>query len=275
MLTGCVNVSRFALKFNEVGRRVAPRLYVKTKFTDPKVFKFASEVCPRYFGRALVLTEFIPLVLETFNRETKVRVAVLGGSVNEPEVIALENLGFKTEVKVFGIEKTSNYLDLNVISKSFIDYEFDLILCSQVWEHIWCHGNAFSNVYNLMGDGCFLWLAAPTSNRAHGSPDYFSAGFTDRYFVNNLENIGLSVLASGQLGTARNYRATHTMPIWPTSRSHTMPILYTFEGFGRISRLLSIARYFLRNLELLMFSSKITSDVMYATESWVFAKKDG
>ena len=52
---------------------------------------------------------------------------------------------------------------------------FDLILCSQVWEHIWHHGNAFENIENLTSSGSYLWLASLASHRAtHSLPIWLS-----------------------------------------------------------------------------------------------------
>jgi len=210
-----------------------------------------------------------------FESGAKLKVAILGGIAEEPEILALEQLGFLPEVTIFGIDEENEYLDMNQIIEVKSNLDFDLILCSQVWEHIWCHENAFRNILNIMPSGSHVLLACPTSNRAHAGPDYFyfSAGFTRTYLVKNLEHFGLSVLASGQLGTARFYRATHTMPVWLTVNSHMIPILNTFRGYEKGTRIAFVVRYFLRNLELFMFSKKITSDDAFATESWVFAKK--
>jgi SAM-dependent methyltransferase len=210
-----------------------------------------------------------------FDSGSKLKVAVLGGGADEPEILALKHLGFFPEVSIFGIDEKNEYLDLNKIFEEEFNLDFDLILCSQVWEHLWCHENAFKNILHVMPSGSHLWLACPTSNRAHAGPDYFyfSAGFTRTYLVNNLEHLGLFVIASGQLGTARFYRATHTMPVWLTVKSHMFPILHSFPGYKKGTRIALAVRYFFRNLELFLFSSRITSDVASATESWDFAKK--
>jgi hypothetical protein len=238
-----------------------------------ELMKIAKESCPRYFGRTLVLTEFMENIMSSFDAGSTLKVAVLGGSAVEPELVALDKLGFKVDFTIFGIEENCEFLDLNQELLKKDASNFDLYLCSQVWEHIWNHGIAFRNIQDLMTSGSFLWLAAPASNRAHASPDYFCAGFTASYFVNNLNQCGLSVLSSGQLGTPRTYRATHTMPVWPTTKSHSFPFLYAFDGYKIGTRIALTLRYFVRNLELYLFSSRITSEDAFATESWVFARK--
>jgi SAM-dependent methyltransferase len=220
----------------------------------------ANEIHPVNFARACVVSDFMSQISTTFEFGSTLKVAILGGGPDEPEILALERLGFFPEVTVFGIDENNEYLDMNQIFKEKFDIDFDLILCSQVLEHIWCHENAFRNILHIMPSGSHVWLGCPTSNRAHAGPDYFyfSAGFTRTFLVNNLEHLGLSVIASGQLGTARFYRATHTMPVWLTVKSHMFPILHSFPGYKKGTRIAFVVRYGLRNLELFLFSNKIT-----------------
>jgi hypothetical protein len=264
------------VKFEELASKLAMLLAPGLASTPTPLNDFskklAIEIYPKNFGRAIVLTEFITQVSSVFKVGTTIRVAVVGGYPLEPELLALRHLGYSTEVTIFGIESDMKYLDLNTISEKNIENRFDLILCSQVWEHIWNHGNAFHNLLSLMNSGAYLWLACPASNRAHGSPDFFSAGFTSGYFVNNLKQLGLEVISRGQLGSARNYRATHFMPEWLSVKSHQWPISNTFIGSNLTKRALYTFRYFFRNLELHLFSGKVTSDDKYATESWIFSR---
>jgi hypothetical protein len=254
-------------------RRLAPTLYLESKSLDPKAMILAKRLCPNNYGRSLVLSEFIANISSTFSRTSKLNVAVIGGSSTEPEILVLAEMGFIFESTMFGIEENTQYLDLNQPPQNYSFADFDLVLCSQVWEHIWHHGNAFENIKNLMSSGSYLWLAAPASNRAHSSPDYFCAGFTSSYFSNNLKFIGFSVLATGQLGSVRNYRATHSLPIWLSVRSHNQPLLNTFSGSNILARFVITLRYLLRNIELYFFSRRVSDDISFATESWVFAKK--
>ena len=255
--------------------RIAPTWFLTPYSLDPNMKWIANRIHPVNFARACVLSEFMSQISMTFEFGSNLKVAILGGGPDEPEILALERLGFSLDVTIFGIDENNEYLDMNKIFEEKFNLDFDLILCSQVWEHIWCHENAFRNILHVMPSGSHVWLACPTSNRAHAGPNffYFSAGFTRNYLVNNLEYIGLSVIASGQLGTARFYRATHTMPVWLTVKSHMLPILNSFPAYKKGTRIALVVRYFFRNLELFLFSTKITSDDAYATESWVFAKK--
>ena len=66
-------------------------------------------------------------------------IAVVGGARNEPELLIFQNkIGL--ELHSFGIDSKTgiskfNYLDLNV-AQDKPDLQFDLILCSQVLEHV-------------------------------------------------------------------------------------------------------------------------------------------
>lgn len=265
------------MNFQEIGGRLGrlltPGLLSELIVLDSVSKKLAFEIQPNNFGRAIVLTEFVREISEVFTPGSTIRVAVVGGYPSEPELRALSRLGYQAEVTIFGIESNMKYLNLNALSETSAGDKFDLILCSQVWEHIWNHGNAFQNLFSLMDSGTYLWLACPASNRAHGSPDFFSAGFTSGYFAKNLDFLGLTVISSGQLGTARNYRATHTMPEWLSLKSHRIPISNTFVGSKVLKQLIFTVRYLLRNIELHFFSGKITSNESFATESWILARK--
>ena len=243
---------------------------------DDKARNIAKKLCPENFGRALVLSKFIVCVTEIFPIATIIRVAVVGGYRMEPEIRALQHLGFKVQVEVFGIEDNMIPFDLN-IAQSYIPKSaenFDLVLCSQVWEHIWNHEVALDHLMSMMNQGSYLWIASPASNRAHGSPLYFSAGFTAEYFANNLVEAGLKINSFGQIGTRRNYLATHTLPTWLSVNGHKFPPFFAFSEYQPIYGTLYSIRYLLATISLLFASNKVIADNKYSTESWVMARKE-
>jgi nitrite reductase/ring-hydroxylating ferredoxin subunit len=73
---------------------------------------------------------------ETFKQDSRIKVAVVRGSADEQEITALGKIGFLTKVRVFGIDENCAFLDLNLSSSEVYDSEFDLVLCSQVWDHL-------------------------------------------------------------------------------------------------------------------------------------------
>ena len=243
---------------------------------DDKARNIAKKLCPENFGRALVLSKFIVSVTEIFPIASSIRVAVVGGYRTEPEIRALQHLGFEVQVEVFGIEDNMIPFDLNIAWPHTLKSteNFDLILCSQVWEHIWNHKVALDHLMSIMNQGSYLWIASPASNRAHGSPFYFSAGFTAEYFTNNLLRAGLEINSFGQIGTRRNYLATHTLPTWLSVNGHKFPPFSAFSEYQPMNRTLYSIRYLLITISLLFASNKVTADNKYSTESWVMARKE-
>jgi hypothetical protein len=83
------------------------------------------------------------------NVEKNLHIAVIGGSRDEPELELLKLRGFNLTIKLYGIENYEHHLDLNLPTMDHKFEKFDLILCSQVLEHIWNHQNSFKIFENL------------------------------------------------------------------------------------------------------------------------------
>jgi hypothetical protein len=242
---------------------------------NAEAMAIARKLCPENFGRSLVLSNFIVAVSEVFPPKSLIRVAVVGGYRNEPEVRALQYLGYSIDLELFGIEEEMTTLDLNLSREITPDSQesFHLVLCSQVWEHIWNHEVAIKNIVSLMSTGTYLWIGSPASNRAHGSPFYFSAGFTSEYFANNLSYVGLRIRSHGQIGTRRNYLATHTLPTWLSVSGHRFPPIFAFSEYELLYRTLYRIRYLLKTTHLMFTSTKLSADSKFVTESWIMANK--
>ncbi len=89
--------------------------------------------------------------------------------------------------------------DLN-ISQS-VDKNYDLVLCSQVLEHFYDVKQAIQNLAKLVRQGGLLWIACPASNYAHGSPKYFSAGYTPGLITNPLPLEDFEVILQKNMGS--------------------------------------------------------------------------
>jgi len=204
------------------------------------------------------------------------RVAVVGGGSNEPELEELAKLN-RIEIYFFGIEEIINenwsLLDLN--RQTSLRYgEFDIVLCSQVLEHIWHVPNAFINFYKLLRDGGYLWVACPFSNYYHGSPDFYSAGFSPNFIDVNAENVGLQKITSGFNGARRDYLARHLLNVWITEKQMEHPLI---SYYGIPGTILNKFFYNLRIIPykfVLLFSSKKDlGDIFSATESYGLYRK--
>jgi hypothetical protein len=219
-----------------------------------------------------ILTDFIHS-----NKIKPTKIAVVGGSSNDPEVFAINQSFPSAQFFYFGIdnsEKDSNftYLDLNQDTEEIFD-QYDLVLCSQVLEHLWDLSNGFSLLIKLVSSDGYLWINCPASNMAHGSPEYYSAGYSPEYLKLNLEGRGQEVLMSGCIGSKRQYFMTHLLKSWPTRQEHAHPVFgYRFQPGTPQGIVWKFIRELPGRLVACMFSKKLRSDIGYATESYVISK---
>jgi hypothetical protein len=134
------------------------------------------------------------IVLQRFQSETKENISeipncfVVGGTEQDPEYQLLMQLHPECTFQFLGLEAAKEdfiSLDLNGDSSQLPNAK--LVVCSQVLEHVWNHESFFRNLSRLTEVDGYLWLNVPMSNFVHGSPDYFSAGFTPEYLEKNLK----------------------------------------------------------------------------------------
>lgn len=217
--------------------------------------------------RWLVTEKFNKLIAPYVNQVKK--VAVVGGSSLEPELkFIVEHLP-SVEINFLGVESATEsefftYLDLN-IEQDNPRMRYDLVLCSQVLEHVWDVKVAIQNLVNLTNDDGYIWIACPASNYAHGSPDFYSAGYQPELICKLLELRGVQVIHKELLGSKRNYFMTHAIQIWPSRYEHQFPLA---AGFSRYFLNQIFGRFFA------IFKSPIVqSTSKYATETFVLARK--
>jgi len=115
-------------------------------------------------------------------------------------------------------------------------------------------------------------MSAPASNRVHGSPEYYSAGFTSEYLDKNLQEVGFEILGSGSVGTKRNYVATHLLPYWLSVRAHRYPLIFIRHNTRLAKNLYFFLRYFFTLFRLQFTSARLQSTGRFLTESWVIAR---
>lgn len=152
-------------------------------------------------------------------------IAVVGGSRDEPELKLLD-VDFK-KVDVFGISPGEIFLDVNTnsVPKKY-QGRYDLVLCTGVVEHIYNHENLIECLKDLTVNLGLIFFCFPISNMYHGSPDYFSPGFTTDFFIKFFERQGMLIEDSGSLGGERIYFFTHTLNQWPNLKLYQRPFLF-------------------------------------------------
>lgn len=233
--------------------------------------EIAAKICPQNFARALVVDKFINEFNKMENLPFEIKVGVLGGGGDEPEIQALRALKRNVHCRTIGLELSDVYVDLNEILLNDHSLEkFDLILCSQVLEHIWNHNNFFINLNSLVAQGGLVWLAAPATNHPHGSPDFYSPGFTHSYLKQNLENNKFQVISSGSIGSKRLYFAATFLARWLTVAEHQSPLIEIVKPSNVFKNIYFKNRIF--HLVLVKFlSPKVSLNSRFVTEAWVLA----
>jgi len=201
-------------------------------------------------------------------------VAIVGGGLLDPEVQALLKIKH-LEVDCYGIDEDLIELDLNYLQQ--INKLYDLVICSQVLEHLFDAKTALINLINMTKPGKFLWIGCPASNRSHGSPEYYSAGYQPELIIRLIDVYCNSSSVGGVIGSQRQYFMTHALRIWPTKKELKNPLInYNFNR-----RQESVTKKIIRFLYDFPFRAylyslpyKPTSQVEYATETWVFTRID-
>jgi 2-polyprenyl-3-methyl-5-hydroxy-6-metoxy-1,4-benzoquinol methylase len=233
--------------------------------------RIATQICPQNFARALVLEKFISEIKGLENLPVELKVGVLGGGIDEPEILALRAIDRIIDVRTIGLDGSDINMDLNRIALSDGHIEkFDLILCSQVLEHVWNHHNFFMNLNFLVEQGGFVWLAAPAANHPHGSPDFYSPGFTSSYLEQNLENNGFQVVSSGSIGSERLYFAATFLARWLTVSEHRSPLTQIMWPSNLLKNIYDKKRI-IHLIMVKFLSLKVSQESRYVTESWALA----
>jgi hypothetical protein len=227
---------------------------------------------PSNFGREQVLNRFVLQIEDLGTNLLISQINLLGGSANDPEAVYLKDKFPNARITTYGIEDSDFYLDLN-LNNSTGGTLGDIVLVSQVLEHVWCHDQFFENVVKLAKVGGFIWIGCPASNKTHGSPEFYSAGFTSTYLRNNLQNFDCEIIATGFFGTKRLYLATHWIPGWLSARAHRFPMLFAFLDYRFIERFILILRYLGQLMVLSFTNPRPASNERWATEAWILARR--
>jgi SAM-dependent methyltransferase len=236
--------------------------------TDPNI----RQTYTTNFGREEILNRFVVQV-ENLGADLLIdQINLVGGSASDPEAIYLKERFPNSRITTYGIEDSDYYLDLNA-NPSNHGTLGDIVLVSQVLEHVWCHEQFFENVVRLAKVGGFIWIGCPASNKVHGSPGYFSAGFTSTYLRNNLHNFHTEIIDAGFFGTKRLYLATHWIPGWLSVRAHRFPLLFAFDNYRFVERIVLILRYFGQLMFLTLTNPRLASNERWATEAWILARR--
>jgi SAM-dependent methyltransferase len=205
-----------------------------------------------------------------------IKIAMVGGYSTDPELVALREFHKNSSVTYFGIDSDQpyEYVDLNNLDNHKGFDEHDIVLCSQVIEHIWNVKNFFNFLEKITKKDGYLWISCPYSNITHGSPEFFSTGYTPEFLSNNLSSNSWEFLCIERVGSKRNYYATHVFGTWLSKAELGRPVLnYEIKPGTTLGNIRKFASDLPGRLVLSLVNNKIGNNQRWCTESYVFAKK--
>lgn len=149
-------------------------------------------------------------------------IAIVGGSISDHEVAIILEKFPSGLFQIFGIVPGQVFMDLN--EPPGLQEKFDLVLCTNVLEHVFHHENFAKNLLSLLNENSLLWLSFPFSDMYHGSPYYYSAGFASDYVEKLFEIHGGVTMKKKILASRRLYLFTHLLKDWPSEFRYKHPL---------------------------------------------------
>ena len=204
------------------------------------------------------------------------KVLVIGGPPSEPELLELKNLT-NLEVHFAGVEKIEDinwhYLDANSAQHNIV-HKFDFILCSQVLEHLWNPVQAFSIISDLLKKDGYAWIACPANNFPHGSPHFYSSGYSLEFLESAAKHARLNTIKCGLLANQRIHYYRQLLQLWPNSFQFKYPLLAYFPILGSLRQKISWQFRSLPYRFAIGCSSKdFSQKPEYGVEVWMLTKK--
>lgn len=204
-------------------------------------------------------------------------VAVVGGSVDDPEIAWLLRQPGDRTVHMYGQDikdgPDCTKMDLNIPLEANSTELFDLVHCAHVLEHIWDTKTGMSNLLRLARPGGLVWVNTPASCHAHGSPDYYVAGFQAQGLAQLATSLGGTVLLADQCGSERSYLYEHTLRRWPDRKEFESPLTRMSNGRGGSARaILRWVKYLPDRIRAAIRSPHESSDPSVAVQSWILVR---
>lgn len=227
-----------------------------------------------FAGRKEVLRRIEPVFRTLFaENDNVIEVAVVGGTNRDPEVEMLKRIGINFKLSIFNVAGNYDfYFDLN---KPLIPNkkQYDLVLCSQVLEHLYDTNIAIGNLTSLTKKGGFLYVNCPFSNRKHEDhiSSFYSSGYSSKYLSMNICK-DYEVLVCEDIGNERVYKQIHNFQFWPNELEHKVPLLRGFRGLSP-HFILYFLKYLPRNLISHFHDSKWQSNTNFSVETYALARR--
>jgi hypothetical protein len=237
------------------------------------VRRVASMTIMSNFERQVCLFHFKAFV-EKLDVTDDFRVGYFGSkSEPDPEIEIVKSRLKNSKIFSIGIGSDVDIkldLDLDVWSN---DGFFDLLIVSNVLEHIWNLENAFNNFTNMLKLNSFLYVIGPTSNFYHLSPNFYSSGYTSEFVENNMANRQFKTIVSGGVGSQRLSFMQHALRSWPSSKAHSFPLLFAYDEVKFPLRLYLYLKNFVCVVISQFMSSRQDNNPEYFTGAYCIMKK--
>jgi len=121
------------------------------------------------------------------------------------------------------------------------DASFDVILCSEVFEHLPDAVKALEEFSRLIKDGGVIIITAPFASLVHFAPFHYSSGFSRYWYEFHLPKYGFEILELSPNGDWFSFERQELLRLPSMARQYgdwCWPLAYLTAGFGLIYFLL-------------------------------------
>lgn len=151
--------------------------------------QFGGALSRRFgYSRVVALCDFERRTLPILKAANITRIAIVGGSPKEPELMLLGATG--AEVAYLNYDEDAKF-DLGLPWDASYG-NFDLVICNQVLEHVFDALLAMRNLRAITKPGGFLYVTIPVVCKIHGLPHFYSAGYYPMWLRKAFEASGLT-----------------------------------------------------------------------------------
>lgn len=189
--------------------------HVVNNFIKLNNLRFGHKLTRYYnFSRVVCLADFDSILKEK-NLKYFSNTAVVSGSIREPELLLinydrLDVLNYKASSDSYNLDNDWSKMHQDVKDK------YNLVICSQVFEHIFSPLAGIKNLSYITQNGGYIWISIPTINCIHGEPFFYSSGYHPRYLYRLANEVGLDILHIGAWGNIR-YLNSAVLGKWLTA----------------------------------------------------------
>jgi hypothetical protein len=230
--------------------------------------------------REEISDNLVRILRDKFGSAGSLKALVIGGSDLDPEVINVRK-SFETEIFYAGIESEPSlspyfYLDLNSKGNDeLFPFTFELIMCNQVFEHLFDVKNALMIISSLCNERTVVWIDFPTSTFPHGSPHFYTSGIIPDMIEKLALQFDLKTINSGVIGSKRDHLFGHVLNVWPSLRQRKHPFWSYYGINGSIlKKLFYQFRIIPEKIVLATTSNKTSLKLSFSTTGWIIMMKN-